>query len=274
MSVKYSGFGLVSITVAIAVSILAGCTSGADADPAEPTSVAEQTTVAEQSVVAESPADTGTELVPNSVGRSNDEQVTRMLACLRAAGLETMFSGQNVLVKLPTLPLTGQENAQFDPEAYNIPAEQGLESAVSASAIFFGVASPEGFRAYPDIYEPYAACVEQTGFTQPEAISGPDFTDIWAAQADDGLTFARCARDQGYAWAGDPIGVSSSRDVGVQIPADTVTPEEVHAAVEVCRPDSGHEVILVLNNATEERWPDSALSFDTNVMTMRLALGE
>ncbi|MFT3799365.1 hypothetical protein [Microbacterium sp.] len=56
--------------------------------------------------------------------------------------------------------------------------------------------------------------------------------EYMAQQAEDGLTFARCARDAGFAWVADPAGEAGTT-AGIALPAD-LTEEEFRALLEAC----------------------------------------
>ncbi|GAA1557586.1 hypothetical protein [Brevibacterium picturae] len=158
----------------------------------------------------------------------------QFIACLSTAGIEAKIGDQgHVLVKVASDSTDG---------GFSIGSGSGsggesplLMTGDTEGNTWVAAASSAYFADDPDTQDAYAGCESQfPDFAQPEydPQNDPDTQDYFAQQAEDGLEFARCARDAGFAWVADPAGEAGTSQA-ITLPAD-VTEDEFRALLEAC----------------------------------------
>ncbi|MFT4230299.1 MAG: hypothetical protein QM602_08430 [Microbacterium sp.] len=132
-----------------------------------------------------------------------DGASAQFVACLKAAGVDAKISDQGyVLVKTGT-QTDGSISSSSDDggEAPIMMVGDGDGSSWVAAQ------SSAYFTADPDTQDAYAGCeAEHPDFAQPEydPADDPQTQEQLAQQEAAALEFARCARDEGFAWVADP----------------------------------------------------------------------
>jgi hypothetical protein len=133
------------------------------------------------------------------VGATSDPE-TRFAACLTQAGLTTHirdFGESNPVVFV-------LDTGWFD-DAYATPF--WFYPASNPNEIFVAFQNSDELMAFPEIHQAYATCeTAHPEFTQGTTTVGLDLTDpyVMAQQTSNALRFARCARDEGFAFIADP----------------------------------------------------------------------
>lgn len=171
---------------------------------------------------------------PAPNGSAAGGTAAQFVACLTTAGVEAQVGDQgHVLVKVASQ----SEDGGF---SVGSGSESGGESPLlmtgdSDGNTWVAASSSVYFADDPDVQDAYAGCESQLpGFAQPELDpqDDPDTRDALAQQAEDGLEFARCAREAGFAWVADPAGEAGSTPA-IALPGD-VTEDEYRALLEAC----------------------------------------
>ncbi|MFT3799363.1 hypothetical protein [Microbacterium sp.] len=174
-------------------------------------------------------------------GGSSGSDVAAFVACLKAGGLEAQVGEQgHALVRQAWLQLQGtpgevqQQEFQIDSSGAGANA---LWSMVDDAGVFWVAAEHAAYFADdPDTEDAYAACeATHPDFTQP-AYSPQDDPELHAQlaeQQEDGIAFARCARDAGFAWVADPEPNSGG---AIVLPLD-LTEDEFRALLTACGKD-------------------------------------
>ncbi|MFT4029408.1 MAG: hypothetical protein QM675_05990 [Protaetiibacter sp.] len=144
---------------------------------------------------------------------AGDSGAATFVACLTAKGLDAQLGEHGyALVKQDGLRLQGEagETGQFEFDVDSSDAgAQVLWSMVDDEGVFW--VAPEHaayFADDPDTQDAYAACeAEHPDFAQPaySPQDDPELQAQLAEQQEDGIAFARCARDAGFAWVADPV---------------------------------------------------------------------
>ncbi len=175
----------------------------------------------------------------------------RFIACLQAAGADAQRSAEGyVLVKVAS-------QTPVDGSTYSVDSTGGGEGALlqmgdSDGDSWVAAQSSAYFVDDPDLQDAYAGCeAEHPDFAQPEydPEDDPAVQQQLAAQLEAGLAFARCARDDGFAWAADPDAETAS----IALPAD-LTEDEFRAALTACLDDGAPGLAWTL--------PPAGLDFD------------
>ncbi|MFT4215187.1 MAG: hypothetical protein QM622_10495 [Microbacterium sp.] len=155
---------------------------------------------------------------------------SQFVACLTAAGVEAKVGDTgHVLVK------TGSSDGSISSESSGSGEGSLLTVGDADGSIWNAPASSAYFVDDPDTQDAYAACEQEfPEFTQPEYDPQDDSAvqEYMTQQAEDGLAFARCARDAGFAWVADPAGEEGTTP-GIALPAD-LTEGEFRALLEEC----------------------------------------
>ncbi|MFT4029409.1 MAG: hypothetical protein QM675_05995 [Protaetiibacter sp.] len=163
-------------------------------------------------------------------GSGSQTTASQFVACLTAAGVEAKVGDTgHVLVK------TGSGDGSISSDSSGSGEGSLLTMGDSDGSVWNAPASSAYFADDPDTQDAYAACEQEfPDFTQPEydPQDDPALQEYLAQQAEDGLTFARCARDSGFAWVADPAGEAGTT-AGIALPAD-LTEEEFRALLEAC----------------------------------------
>ena len=151
----------------------------------------------------------------------------RFVACLNAAGVEARISddisgGAFVLVKIGEIDADGGSSVSSSAESGG---EAPLVTMGDSEGSWVAARSSAYFVDDPDTRDAYAACeAEHTDFAQPDfdPDGDPAVQEQLAAQQQNALDFARCARDEGFAWVADPGPDSAG---AIALPADLTEPE-------------------------------------------------
>ncbi|MFT4235527.1 MAG: hypothetical protein QM607_11090 [Microbacterium sp.] len=164
----------------------------------------------------------------SDTGETADGASAQFVACLKAAGVDAKISDEGyVLVKIAS-QIGGSISSSSDDggEAPIMLVGDGDGSSWVAAQ------SSAYFTADPDTQDAYAGCeAEHPDFEQPEydPANDPQVQEQQEQQAAAGLEFARCARDEGFAWVADPDTASGA----IVLPAD-LTEAEFRAVLTAC----------------------------------------
>jgi hypothetical protein len=150
----------------------------------------------------------------------------QFVACLKAAGVDARVGSQGHALVLVGAAPTGEPGEVVRHESSAEGEAQGWSySEVDESGSWDAAESAAYFANDPDIHDAYAACeAKHPDFTQPEydPMKDPEVQQQMAAQQEDELAFARCARDAGFAWVADPDPATGS---GIELPLDLAEAE-------------------------------------------------
>lgn len=163
---------------------------------------------------------------------------SQFVACLKAAGLEAQVGEfGNVLVKQQELRLEGDagevSRMEFDLDPDGDGAQALLSMVDEDGFVWVAPEHAAFFVDDPDAQAAYAGCeAEYPGFIQPvySPQDDPEVREQLAEQQEDAITFARCARDAGFAWVADPEPNSGG---AIILPLD-LTENEFRALLTAC----------------------------------------
>ncbi len=172
-----------------------------------------------------------------SDGDAGDDAAV-FVACLKAAGVEAMVGEEgHVLVKQASNAALPGGEVSIGSESLDATNATGAHALFvmgdSQGATWVAAESSAYFAEDPDVQDAYAACeTEVPGFAQPEfdPFSDPGMKEFQEQQQEAGLAFARCARDAGYSWVGDPDPDAAG---AIELPTG-LTEEEFRGALEEC----------------------------------------
>lgn len=158
----------------------------------------------------------------------------QFVACLKAAGVDAKIAdevsgGAFVIVKVGEADSGGGSSISSSDSGGEAP----LVTMGDSEGTWVAAQSSAYFVDDPDIQDAYAACeAEHPGFAQPEfdPEGDPAMQEQLAEQQANALEFARCARDEGFAWVADPGPDTAG---GIALPAD-LTEAEFRAVMTVC----------------------------------------
>jgi hypothetical protein len=155
----------------------------------------------------------------------------RFIACLETAGVDAQLSDEGyVLVKVASQ--TPADGTTFSADSSGGGEGALLHQGDSDGDSWVAVQSSTYFVDDPDLEDAYAGCeADHPDFAQPEydPEDDPAVQQQLAAQLEAGLAFARCARDDGYAWVADPDPGTAS----LSLPVD-LTEDEFRAVLTAC----------------------------------------
>jgi hypothetical protein len=158
-------------------------------------------------------------------------EAARFVACLTAAGVEAKISDQGyVVVKTGSAAPDGSVSTTSENTGPGM-----LMMMSDSEGSWVAAESSAYFETDTDTQDAYAACEQDVpDFVQPEVdpLDDPQMQEYLAQQAEDGLTFARCAREAGFAWVADPTGEAGTT-AAIALPAD-LTEDEFRALLEAC----------------------------------------
>ncbi|MEV7693601.1 hypothetical protein AB0N73_09755 [Microbacterium sp. NPDC089189] len=155
------------------------------------------------------------------------------VACLKAAGVDAKISddisGGYVLVKIGEPDPGGAVTSSVDDSGGEAP----LTMMGDSEGVWIAAQTSAYFVDDPDTQDAYAACeTAHPDFVQPDVdpAGSPAEQEQIAAQQAAALAFARCARDEGFAWVADPGPESAG---GIALPTD-LTEDEFRAVLTAC----------------------------------------
>lgn len=197
--------------------ILTGCSNDPDAPTAEP-----------------------------STKNNDSDAAASFLTCLTSSDVEAKINnGGQVLVKLP--PQLGGES--------DISSGDGviaMEGDVAGN-VWVAAAESSYFIDSPDIQDAYAACEKRhPDFAQPllDPFDDPAMAQELEQQEEDALTFARCARDNGFPQIADPDFETMN---GIMLP-DDLTETDFRSLLETCWDPASTFAFGTSDAATFEPW--------------------
>ncbi|WP_159502180.1 hypothetical protein [Microbacterium sp. 18062] len=162
---------------------------------------------------------------------AGDEEPTQFVACLKAAGVDAKISDQGyVVVRIASESVDGELSIGSG-------SDDGAESPLlmmgeADGSSWVAAQSSAYFGDDPDTQDAYAACErEHPDFVQPEydPEDDPAVREQQERQRAAALEFARCARDEGFAWVADPDAASGA----IALPAE-LTEAEFRAVLTAC----------------------------------------
>ena len=187
------------------------------------------------------------------------------LACLTAAGVEARLGDQgHVLVRQAGAPSMGADGT-IEQSAGAGSGDALLIEGDGEGNQWVAAASSEYFADDPELQEAYAGCESShPDFSQPayDPANDPEVQEYLAEQAEAGLAFAQCARDEGFAWVADPDPATGG---AVSLPAD-LTEAEFRALLEACWDPAMAGLAWSL--------PSSELSFDWQAVLEEYVSGD
>ncbi|MFT4215188.1 MAG: hypothetical protein QM622_10500 [Microbacterium sp.] len=185
-----------------------------------------------------------------------DGDAAVFVACLKAKGLEAQVGEHGyAVVKQDSLRMQGAadetEKIEFAIDDSGAGAHV-LWSMVDDDGVFW--VAPEHaayFADDPDTQDAYAACeAEHPDFTQPayNSLDDPEAQAQLAEEQEDGIAFARCARDAGFSWVADPLPNSGG---AIVLPLD-LTEDEFRDLLTACYDDELSGVAWSIDTPTGE----------------------
>lgn len=172
--------------------------------------------------------------MPAPADDAAEATASRFVACLTTAGVDAKIGDQgHVLVEVASDAADGEISIGSGSGPSG--ASPLLMVGDSDGSTWVAAASSAYFADDPQTQDAYARCeTELPGFVQPEvdAANDPALRDQLARQAEDGLAFARCGRDAGFAWVADPAAEPGTTPA-IELPAD-LAEEEFRALLEAC----------------------------------------
>lgn len=171
---------------------------------------------------------------------NEDGTAVRFVACLTAGGVSAKIS-DSATAGDQGLVVVEDPSAQLETESGSV--DSGVSSGEPPLAIlgegdgstWVAAQSAQYFTHAPQTQKVYADCeADFPSFSQSVGQAGddPELQKQLALQAEHGLQFARCARDAGFEWVGDPAGESGTTQA-IELPTD-VNQEEFTSALETC----------------------------------------
>ncbi len=158
----------------------------------------------------------------------------QFVACLKAAGVNAKIADESlggafVIVKVGE-PDSGGGSVSSSSDSGG---EAPLVTMGDSEGTWVAAQSSAYFVDDPDTQDAYAACeAEHPDFAQPEfdPEGDPALQEQLAEQQANALEFARCARDEGFAWVADPGPDTAG---AIALPAD-LTEAEFRAVMTAC----------------------------------------